>query len=68
MADSVAEPDIVMALRFVEKMQEGAWKAVGSSKCAFSIYDALLHVTEYIEGELGICLSEDGGWEDLRSG
>ena len=59
------EPDAVKILRFTTGFLEAAWGAVGNEivgqeKCAFSVYDAILHIVEYIEGEIGVRLTDDG--------
>ena len=58
------EPDAVKILRFTTGFLEAAWDAVGNEivgqeKCAFSVYDAILHIVEYIEGEIGVRLTDD---------
>ena len=64
------EPEVVGILRLVKKLEDRAIELFNSGKPAsyHVVYDALLHVSEYINGELGIYLTEDGGWERIGEG
>jgi hypothetical protein len=60
------EPDLVKVLRFIKPMYDKAWSDE-ESLCGMVVGDTLLYILEYISDELGVRLTEDGGWEYLEN-